>query len=290
MRRGSPFKLAALLAVIGVLAWAGLALAVETGRIVPAPETGQIKPTPPPAQAMTGGRLTVNLGPAGALAAGAAWSVDSGKTWRGPGRAVDLAAGDHVVVFKPLKGWRTPPQYPVKVRARSILTLEANYAARPSGGELTVNLGPAEADQAGAAWSVDDGAVWRAPGDATALDAGTFRLIFRQPPGWLAPPPMDLALSDGQQISIKATYVPAGAGPTGVLRVFSEPRQAFEDGASWTVDAGTNWFLPGQALRLEPGRYLIQFKDVLNWNKPADVETYVHAEETTIERGDYRPH
>jgi hypothetical protein len=57
---------------------------------------------------ISNGTLTVTLAPAGALAQGAAWSLDSGATWLASGASTNLTAGSYAVTFTNLLGWLTP--------------------------------------------------------------------------------------------------------------------------------------------------------------------------------------
>jgi hypothetical protein len=75
----------------------------------------------------TTGGLTVTLGPAAALVAGAQWRVDGGA-WQASGATVsELAAGSHTVSFKAATGYVTPADRDVLITAGLTATLPVDY-------------------------------------------------------------------------------------------------------------------------------------------------------------------
>jgi hypothetical protein len=100
------------------------------------------------------GSLTVTIGPAAAVTAGAMWNVDNGS-WNANGATVPgLSAGSHTVNFGSIPGWNTPasqtaviPQYgPIKATGTYVLaalTVESflidNGAGTTPGRTVTLN-------------------------------------------------------------------------------------------------------------------------------------------------------
>jgi hypothetical protein len=73
------------------------------------------------------GSLQVNLGPAGALSAGAQWQVDGGA-WQSSGTTVSgLLVGSHTVTFKTITGWTTPGSQTPTVIANQTTTTAGTY-------------------------------------------------------------------------------------------------------------------------------------------------------------------
>ena len=61
------------------------------------------------------GSLTVTISPAGAVTAGAMWSVDGGS-WQAGGTTVSgLTVGPHTVAFNNIAGWTTPASQTVNI-------------------------------------------------------------------------------------------------------------------------------------------------------------------------------
>ena len=76
------------------------------------------------------GVLEVILEPPEAVAEGARWSVDYGATLRDSGEAVELDAGEHWILFTPLREWRSPDARPVEVAKDGVTTEHAEYRPR----------------------------------------------------------------------------------------------------------------------------------------------------------------
>ncbi len=73
------------------------------------------------------GSLTVTLGPAAAVSAGAMWNVDNGA-WNASGGTVSgLSVGSHTVNFESVPGWNTPASQTVLISSRQVKTASARY-------------------------------------------------------------------------------------------------------------------------------------------------------------------
>ncbi|MBW1713996.1 MAG: hypothetical protein JRJ59_12715, partial [Deltaproteobacteria bacterium] len=190
-----------------------------------------------PGLAAETGQVTVNLGPAQAVAAGAAWSLDQGRTWHESGQTVELEAGTYVIHFRLISGWRQPQALQLNLPAGARAEVEKTYLRLPA--KLRVDLGPAQAVAAGAAWSLDEGRTWHDSGQTVEVEAGAYLIQFKAVPGWRQPLvyPLDLSLQDTARVN--ATYGRLAQG--GQLRVDLGPAQAVDLGAAWSLDEGRTW-------------------------------------------------
>lgn len=76
----------------------------------------------------------------------------------------------------------------------------------------------------------------------------------------------------------------------GSLSVTIEPQNAQTDGAQWRRVGTTTWHNSGYAeSNLLSGQYVIEFKTVDGWEKPADITVDVYAEQTAGVTGTYTP-
>ena len=79
----------------------------------------------------TTGALSTSILPAGAVSAGAQWTVDGGA-WQDSGATVvGLAAGAHTVQFKAVSGWVTPSAKSVTVVAGETTSASGTYSVTP---------------------------------------------------------------------------------------------------------------------------------------------------------------
>jgi serine protease AprX len=86
------------------------------------------------------GALQVTLDPKEVLGIGAKWSVD-GSPWYESNRTVtSLSAGEHLVSFKEIPGWRTPSQRTVMIKSGETTYLLVVYKVPTSGFPIPVYL------------------------------------------------------------------------------------------------------------------------------------------------------
>ncbi len=77
------------------------------------------------------GSLTVTLGPAAAVSAGAMWNVDNGA-WNASGATVPgLSVGSHTVNFESIPGWNAPASQTVVIPQYGPAKASATYAVAP---------------------------------------------------------------------------------------------------------------------------------------------------------------
>jgi hypothetical protein len=80
------------------------------------------------------GSLIVNISPQEAVNAGAQWSIDGGVTWHNSGNvAINLFESNHIVTYKPITGWITPPNQTVTLNANTLNYVYITMQAYPVG-------------------------------------------------------------------------------------------------------------------------------------------------------------
>lgn len=77
------------------------------------------------------GTLTVSIMPPGAVAAGAAWSVDNGTTWMASGASTNLTEGNYTVTFRDAEEYYTPESQSVVIESEQTNSIWTIYAAVP---------------------------------------------------------------------------------------------------------------------------------------------------------------
>ena len=227
------------------------------------------------------GVLTVNITPAAAMSAGALWNVDGGA-WQASGAtASGLALGQHTIAFKSLRGWITPSTQSVNILSGQTTSSTGIYLQQTS--SLTMNLSPAAAVSAGAAWKIDGGA-WQASGaTASGVAAGQHTITFKSVQGWTAPPAQTTFTTSGQTTSVTAAYVQQ----TGSITVNISPAAAMSAGAMWKIDGGP-WQASGATTSgLAFGQHTIAFNDVSGWTTPAAQTLNITNERTASAAGSY---
>jgi hypothetical protein len=86
------------------------------------------------------GLLQVNILPAGAVTAGAQWSVDGPLPVRDSGTYTVLAVGTHTVYFTTVSGWTTPANQQVTIFEGQWTTNYGTYVLSGSAPTLAVTL------------------------------------------------------------------------------------------------------------------------------------------------------
>ena len=151
------------------------------------------------------GTLQVVLGPAAALTAGAQWNVDGGTWQNSAATASGLSVGSHTVNYKAIAGWTAPASEPVTITNGQTLAITRNYTQQT--GSLQVTISPANAVTAGAQWSVDGGATWRASAaTVSGLPVGTATVTYKAVAGWTAPANASASISNGQINTATGAY------------------------------------------------------------------------------------
>ena len=73
------------------------------------------------------GSLQVNISPAGAITAGAQWSVDGGIPQPSAATVVGLSVGNHTLSFSTISGWTTPSNQTVSISPNATAIASGTY-------------------------------------------------------------------------------------------------------------------------------------------------------------------
>ncbi len=226
------------------------------------------------------GSLTVTIGPAAAVSAGAQWNVDGGS-WQGSGTTVSgITVGAHTVAFNNIAGWNTPANQTANIANGQTTSLTAAYIQQT--GSLTVTIGPAAAVSAGAQWNVDGG-LWQISGATVSTAVGSHTVNFNAINGWTAPASQTVNILNGQTTSASGLYVLQ----TGSLTVTLTPVAAVSAGAQWNVDGGL-WQISGATVpNLTIGQHAVAFNNIAGWNTPSNQTANIANGQTTSLTGAY---
>lgn len=156
-----------------------------------------------------GGALTVALGPATAVKAGARWRVDGG-VWKTGGATVSgLTAGSRKVEFKAVTGWTAPAARTVQIRNGQTTKITGTYVQQK--GSLKVSITPKAAVSAGARWKVD-ALAWKSSGQTVAgLAVGKHTVSFKKIKGWKTPRNLTVTIKKNVTAKVSGKYLSAAA-------------------------------------------------------------------------------
>jgi hypothetical protein len=145
--------------------------------------------------------LTVNLGPALAIAEGAKWKIDGGE-WKESGTTVsNLSAAAHTNVYVQLGGWVSPSDETLTLLPGENRVITRIYE-RPS---IVVTIKPDEAIAAGAQWNLDGGP-WTNSGAVVTAPIGVHTVNFSAVTGWISPANVVTQLTGTANTSVTGTY------------------------------------------------------------------------------------
>lgn len=217
------------------------------------------------------GALQVNLSPADAVAAGAAWQVDS-LGWQ-TNRAIvtGLLSGNHAMTFSNIYGWTAPASQQVLIAGN--VTNQASFVYTQQFGSVRVTIYPVAAANANAQWSVDGGATWYAS-DAVVpnITLGSHTVSYSTISGWNTPFSQTITVSPNTTTVTNATYVQQ----SGWLQVALSPQEAVNAGAQWQVDGGPLWQTNGAVVgSLLSGNHTVTFSNIFGWTAPASQQVLI---------------
>ncbi|MDH4158262.1 MAG: hypothetical protein OEW00_13405, partial [candidate division Zixibacteria bacterium] len=227
------------------------------------------------------GSLQVTILPPEAAAAGAQWRVGGG-TWHNSGYTeTGLSVGSHTVEYSTVSGWNKPADETVQVNDGQTTTTTGTYTQQT--GYLQVTISPPGAVTAGAQWRVDDGE-WRDSDYIEAgLPVGSHTVEYKTITGWDTPSNEIVQINDGQTTTTTGTYVQQ----TGSLQVTILPQGAIDAGAQWRVDNRT-WRDSGYVeTDLSAGPHTVRYKDISDWDTPANETVSINGGQTTTTTGTY---
>lgn len=231
------------------------------------------------------GCLRVTIDPSEAITDGARWRVDSGE-WRESGYTqCGLSPGYHTVSFNTIPGWTKPANKTVTIVKDQTTSTTGTYKRQT--GSLKVTINPAGAVSAGALWRRVGTTSWFNSGyTETNVPVGQHTVECKQIQGWVAPPNQTVTINSGQLTSITCTYTQG----TGSLQVNISPPQAVTDGAKWRRVGMIPWKNSGEIEAGVPvGNHTVEFFDLPNWTKPANLQVTVFQDQLTTAEATYLP-
>ena len=232
------------------------------------------------------GVLTINIEPKEALDDGAEWRLKGEDDWHRSGRTLQNApAGENIVQLKSIAGWNKPEEMSVLVDPRRPTTKTITYVMEK--GALTVNIEPSEAAEGGARWRIDEeGYNWRNSGTTkTNMSVGVHTIEFKEVDGWETPETQKIRVTESQALTITGRY----KAMRGSLTVNLEPQGAIDEGAEWRIVGTPNWHSSGRLREsIRSGDWVIEFKDIPNWNKPDNFKIVLNPGEDVTVTGVYR--
>jgi hypothetical protein len=231
------------------------------------------------------GALTVSITPAGAVTAGAQWSVDGGAYQNSGATVSGLGAGSHTVAFKPVTGWTAPANQTVTLVGGQTTSAAGTYTQIVQTGGLTVTITPAGAVTAGAQWRVDSGAYQNSGATVSGLSAGSHTVAFKPVTGWTAPANQAVTIVGGQTAAASGTYTQVVQ--TGGLTVSITPAGAVTAGAQWRVDSGVYQNSGATVSGLSAGSHTVSFKPVTGWGTPLNQTVTIVGGQTATATGAY---
>ena len=230
------------------------------------------------------GSLTVTLGPAAAVAAGAQWRIKGDSMWRDGGDIQSgIVVGSYTVEFRGVSGWTAPGAKPVQITNAGMTTTSGTYVQQT--GSLTVTLGPDAAISAGAQWRIRGDSTWRDGGDIqSGIVVGSYTVEFRGVSGWTAPGAKPVQITNAGMTTTSGTYVQQ----TGSLTVTLGPDAAISAGAQWRIRGDSTWRDSGYIQSgIVVGSYTVEFKGVSGWTAPGAKPVQITNAATTTESGTY---
>jgi uncharacterized repeat protein (TIGR03803 family) len=229
------------------------------------------------------GSVQVNLGPSGAVAAGAQWSIDGGAPQASGATVGSLSEGSHTITFTSATGYVTPSSQTVSVTAGQTATASATYTVTPTG-SVHVTLSPSGAVTAGAQWQIDGGAAHTSGTTVSGLLAGSHTITFTTAAGYTSPGSQTMTITGGQTTSLTGTYVLTAVGS---LQVTLSPTAAVTAGARWQVDDGISQTSGATVSGLTTGTHTLTFTSIDGYTTPAPQMVTVSANTTATASGVY---
>ena len=212
------------------------------------------------------GAIKVNILPEAASREGAKWSLN-GKNWRpGGSTASNLKVGSYTIHYLAIDGWSVPENRTVVVKNNITSEITGTYSQQT--GSLKVNILPAEANNEGAAWSLD-GENWFGSGyTANEVIIGKQKVFFKNVDNWKTPAQLEVQIVAGKTTTAQGSYQRS----TGSLQFNLTPAAVNNQKAKWGIESApgsVQWFNSGaKANNLPAGNYKIVFSDLIGYLEP----------------------
>jgi Kelch motif/Galactose oxidase, central domain len=227
------------------------------------------------------GDLQVNIGPAGAVSAGAQWQLDGGAYQNSGTILANVPVGSHAVSFNTVGGWVTPGNIAASVAFNTTNTYSASYTIAP--GAVQVTILPTSAVTAGAAWRLDGGTLQASGAVQANVSDGSHTISFVNITGWTTATNQTVSVSPGSTATATGYYTPLDG-----LQVTITPTCAVSDGAQWQVDGGSFQNSGDTVTNLDPGKHIVSFSNISGWTAPVNQTVTINAGSTTTPTGNYR--
>jgi hypothetical protein len=155
-------------------------------------------------------------------------------------------------------------------------------------GSLRVTIEPQGARDAGAQWRRVGTSTWY-DGGATesGLPVGDYTVEFKDITNWDKPTNQPVTITYLGTATTTGTYTQH----TGSLQVTIEPQGARDAGGQWRRTGTSTWYDGGATESGIPiGGYTVEFKDLANWDEPADQGVTITKDTTATATGTYTQH
>ncbi len=173
----------------------------------------------------------------------------------------------------------------LKTRSRFVRAVRGGQAG--SFGDLMIQIEPAEARNAGAQWRRTGTNAWRNSGTTeVSVPTGTHTVEFKDIGGWNTPGNITLTVNADQTATASGIYTQTQQ--TGSLRITIEPAEARNAGAQWRRTGTRTWRNSGATeSNILVGTYTIEFKNISDWNTPANITVPVNTNQIATATGTY---
>lgn len=221
------------------------------------------------------GTLKVTLGPEGAPASKGRWTVDV-ENWKDSDQTITLNAGTHVISFEEVDGWVLPDDLEIVIHPGVFHHRMFYYGAEGDSGSLTVSIQPAEMEALGGWCLVGDGCSstgsWLNHGDTINVEhTGSRTIEFKEVEGWAKPSQKSVIIEKNEPTAASGRYSVEKSS----LSVMINPEEARSQGR-WKIKGFDHWQISGYSYDdIEPGLYEVEFKGLVGWNKPENIEVTI---------------
>ncbi|MDD2716535.1 MAG: hypothetical protein PHW04_11655, partial [Candidatus Wallbacteria bacterium] len=211
--------------------------------------------------------LTVLISPEQAVTDGMKWKLSGETDWQNSGSFTMLDKGSPCTVEcnGQISGWNTPEPVSLVVEESGSTV---SVTCTPFYRNLTVNIGPEEAIQNGAAWRSSGTQDWKSSGFSIEVQAGKpYNLEFSAASRYLTPSDLSSLMPDYDN-TISVNY----PEQTCSLTVTLAPLKALQLGAGWKLAEENEWRNSGTSVAIQIGdTYSVEFSDLLDLIKPVSM-------------------
>jgi probable HAF family extracellular repeat protein len=233
---------------------------------------------------VSAGSLKVTIVPAGAVAAGATWSVNGGSP-QTSGTTLGLPPGTYSLSFSTIAGYTTPTTTTVTISSNALTTITGTYVMPGTSGSLMVTLNPVAAVLGGAKWQLNGGTLQASGTTLAGLAPGTYTVSFTTVSGYVTPSPRTVVIVANQTRIVSAVY--AVNAPTSSVLVNLAPAGAISAGATWQLDGGLAQASGTTLTGVGVGPHTVSFTPAAGYTTPPSQTVTVSAGVTATATGTY---